>query len=81
MIKRPAHKITENTIMSDLLWSDPYENATEYEESPRGYGFLFGKQHVLDFEQRNNISIIVRGHEMADNGVNFAFDGKLAEIE
>ena len=78
--KRPLHRISKKHASYDLLWSDPYEKAVDYEPSPRGYGYLFGKSHVIEFEKRNKISIIVRGHEMATNGVNFSFDGRLVTV-
>ena len=78
--KRPLRRISKKYASYDLLWSDPYEKATEYEKSPRGYGYLFGKKHVLEFEERNKIQIIVRGHEMATNGVNFNFDGRIVTV-
>ena len=78
--KRPLSKINKKYASYDLLWSDPFENAVEYENSPRGYGYLFGKKHIIEFEKRNNLSIIIRGHEMATNGVNFDFDGHIVTV-
>ena len=34
--------------MCDLLWSDPDEKQGSWEKSPRGAGFLFGKDVVQD---------------------------------
>ena len=47
--------------MCDLMWSDPDET-NGWSLSPRGAGYLFGKDRVEIFNSRNNISLIARAH-------------------
>lgn len=79
-IKRPISMITKNTPAYDLLWSDPYEDAIIFERNPRGFGHLFGKKHLIDFELKNALSLVVRGHEVATNGIYYGYDGKLVTV-
>ncbi|GAB1222254.1 hypothetical protein ENUP19_0160G0008 [Entamoeba nuttalli] len=53
--------------MCDLLWSDPEEKAG-WEQSPRGAGFIFGKDASDQFNQINGTEIIVRAHQMVMEG-------------
>jgi len=47
--------------MCDLMWSDP-EEMSGWGVSPRGAGFLFGKDKVDEFNHRNEINLIARAH-------------------
>jgi serine/threonine-protein phosphatase 2A catalytic subunit len=49
--------------MSDLLWSDPDE-ITGWGPSPRGAGFVFGKDISQSFNHANNLKMIVRAHQL-----------------
>ena len=49
--------------MCDLLWSDP-EDMAGWAESPRGAGFIFGKDITQDFLRTNNLNTIVRAHQL-----------------
>jgi len=47
--------------MCDLMWSDP-DDIEGWNTSPRGAGFIFGKDVVTEFNRRNNIELICRAH-------------------
>ncbi len=47
--------------MCDLMWSDP-EEIEGWGLSPRGAGYLFGRDVVDQFNRINNISLITRAH-------------------
>ncbi|KAL7712772.1 Serine/threonine-protein phosphatase [Entamoeba marina] len=53
--------------MCDLMWSDP-EEKTGWEQSPRGAGFIFGKDASDQFNHTNGTEIIVRAHQMVMEG-------------
>lgn len=48
--------------MCDLLWSDPDSNAPSWGMSPRGAGYLFGKDVSDQFLHTNNLTKIARAH-------------------
>lgn len=52
--------------ITDLLWSDPEDDIKNWAVSPRGAGFLFGKDAVKEFNKINSIKCIIRAHQPAD---------------
>ena len=80
-VKRPITRLHTKQAPFDILWSDPNDNCVvDYEKSPRGYGHLFGKEHCIEFEKNNGLSLIIRGHEVATSGVNYGFDGRILTV-
>ena len=66
--------------MCDLLWSDPDQDQKGFGISPRGAGYLFGKDVVETFEQLNKIQLIARAHQLVMEGYKMMFDDKLVTI-
>ena len=56
-------EVPHSGAMSDLLWSDP-EEMTGWAESPRGAGFIFGKDITDTFLNTNCLTQIVRAHQL-----------------
>lgn len=52
----------------------------EYEINPRGAGVIFGIKLVDKFLKTNNITHIVRAHQLIMEGFKSHFDGKLTTI-
>lgn len=48
--------------MCDLLWSDPDNITSGWGISPRGAGYLFGKEISEQFNHTNNLTKIARAH-------------------
>ncbi|KAM9934252.1 hypothetical protein OXX80_006153 [Metschnikowia pulcherrima] len=65
--------------MCDLLWSDP-EDVSAWAVSPRGAGFLFGRNEVSRFSYANNISLIARAHQLVMEGYKEMFQGSLVTV-
>ena len=80
-IKRPINNFEDYPLLADLVWSDP-SNFSEYpyEQSPRGYGYLFNQEATVNFIKENSIKRIVRGHQCGLNGVNQNFDKKCITV-
>ncbi|MBC7129937.1 metallophosphoesterase [Candidatus Bathyarchaeota archaeon] len=74
MLKGPedlayAHKRhPEESLLEDILWSDPYEMAEGVYNSPRGAGKLFSEEVTLNALKRLNVAAIIRGHEPCPEG-------------
>lgn len=49
--------------MADLMWSDP-ENIESWRRNSRGAGWIFGHKAVDHFNLLNEISLIVRAHQL-----------------
>jgi serine/threonine-protein phosphatase 5 len=69
----------ETGLMSDLLWSDP-QHAMGRSRSKRGVGFSFGPDISQNFLTANNLKLIVRSHEVKDEGYVVEHDGKCITI-
>lgn len=53
--------------MCDLLWSDPDE-VEGWGASPRNAGFVFGKRVSQEFTRANGLKMIVRAHQLVNEG-------------
>ena len=68
-----------NGKFADLLWSDPCEDYEGFRVNQRGAGTLFGIKVVQQFCQRNDIDLIVRSHQLVQEGYGFPFKDKYKE--
>ena len=72
--------------MADLVWSDPVifkqddENSNDFSLSPRGAGYLFGKNVTTQFLHANNLSSICRAHQLCMEGYQVVFDGMVSTV-
>ena len=74
-------EIPEKGIITDLIWSDPKEEIDEYVPSQKGAGQFYGEKAVNNFLKENsNIEMIIRSHELVDNGYKYQFNNKLLTI-
>jgi serine/threonine-protein phosphatase 4 catalytic subunit len=60
-------EVPHDGAMSDLMWSDP-EEIEGFAMSPRGAGYLFGKDVVEKFCRTNSIDFICRAHQLVMEG-------------
>ena len=66
-IERKDEVPTEG-LMADLLWSDPIEDLDQWRRNNRGAGFLFGPNNYTNFTRLNNLSLIIRSHQLCMDG-------------
>ncbi|KAK8893633.1 hypothetical protein M9Y10_022058 [Tritrichomonas musculus] len=69
-ISRPFNPV-EGEGSFDLLWTDPSTDVEEYGPSPRGSSYVFGKKPTLEFLKTNNLTLIIRAHQMMMNGYGY----------
>ncbi|KAM1059834.1 serine/threonine-protein phosphatase 5-like isoform X1 [Malus sylvestris] len=69
----------EEGLMCELLWSDP-QPAPGRGPSKRGVGLSFGGDVTKKFLQENNLDLVVRSHEVKDEGYEIEHDGKLITV-
>ncbi|XP_023530350.1 serine/threonine-protein phosphatase 5-like [Cucurbita pepo subsp. pepo] len=65
--------------MCEILWSDPQPNPGRG-PSKRGVGLAFGADVTKRFLEENNLDLIVRSHEVKDEGYEIEHDGKLITV-
>jgi serine/threonine-protein phosphatase PP1 catalytic subunit len=78
-IERPT-EIPEEGIICDLLWSDPEQGITGWAENDRGVSFTFGADIVRKFLERNNLDLIVRAHQVVEDGYEFFAQRQLVTV-
>ena len=66
-------------LMSEALWSDPQPTPGRA-PSKRGVGLSFGPDVTANFLKRNNLKMVVRSHEVKDEGYEVEAAGKLATV-
>lgn len=59
--------------MEEILWSDPAD-IRGTQPSRRGAGVQFGSDVTKAFLDYNKLSLLVRSHEMKDNGYEITHD-------
>ncbi|KAG2717537.1 hypothetical protein I3760_03G181100 [Carya illinoinensis] len=69
----------EEGLMCELLWSDPQPHPGRG-PSKRGVGLSFGADVTKRFLQENNLDLVVRSHEVKDEGYEVEHDGKLITV-
>ncbi|CAI4230767.1 unnamed protein product [Auanema sp. JU1783] len=79
VIKRPFDPPRKG-LATDLLWSDPDLNITGWEKSSRGISYIFGADVVKKFCLEMDIDLIVRAHQVVQDGYEFFANRKLVTI-
>eukprot|EP00977_Amphora_coffeiformis_P013573 scaffold3586_cov164-Amphora_coffeaeformis.AAC.24 len=69
----------EHGLMSDLLWSDPQPFPGK-SPSKRGVGFSFGPDITKAFLERNHLNLLVRSHEVKEEGYLVEHEGKTITV-
>ena len=78
-ISRPTD-IPDTGLLCDLLWSDPDKDAVDYDENDRGVSVIFGEKVVTDFNKKNDLDLIIRAHQVVDDGYEFFANRQLITI-
>ncbi|GMT10357.1 hypothetical protein PFISCL1PPCAC_1654, partial [Pristionchus fissidentatus] len=78
--QRSLRDFVEGSLELDLLWADPVEGIQGFEPNPRGASCGFGKDVVQEFCEKNDIDLIIRAHQVVQDGYEFFADRKLVTI-
>nr|XP_027201331.1 serine/threonine-protein phosphatase 5-like [Dermatophagoides pteronyssinus] len=73
------NRLGNDDIIRDLLWADPAEEAGSH-SSKRGVSHMFGPDFTERFLHRNALKLVIRSHEMKDEGYEIMHDGKLITV-
>lgn len=69
----------ESGLMCECLWSDPCKELGR-QPSKRGVGLSFGPDITKKFLELNNLEMIIRSHEVKQEGYEIDHDGKLVTL-
>uniref|UniRef100_A0A0N4Z9F8 Serine/threonine-protein phosphatase n=1 Tax=Parastrongyloides trichosuri TaxID=131310 RepID=A0A0N4Z9F8_PARTI len=78
-VVRPCD-IPDIGMLADLTWADPTEKIDKYDVSPRGASRIFGKKALDEFLSSNGIQMVVRAHQVVEEGFEFFGDNKLVTV-
>lgn len=73
-------EIPHDGIMADLVWSDPDPDIADFKLSPRGAGYLFGREVINKFCHDNDLVQLVRAHQLCNEGYISYWQGKCLTI-
>jgi len=73
-VMRPCD-VPDEGLLCDLLWADPDKDASGWHENDRGVSYTFGPDVVGSFNEKLGLDLIVRAHQVVEDGYEF-FAGK-----
>ena len=78
-IMRPSD-VPDSGLLCDLLWSDPEADISGWAENDRGVSYTFGADVVSKFLQKHDYDLIVRAHQVVEDGYEFFADRQLVTL-
>lgn len=79
-IERPAD-IPDQGFLCDLLWSDPHPGGLQgFGINDRGVSVSFGTDVVKQFLEKEDMDLVVRAHQVVEDGYEFFSDRQLVTI-
>lgn len=78
-IVRPTD-IPDEGLVTDILWSDPDSQVSDWSLNDRGVSYTFGKKNVIDFCSSFNFDLIIRGHMVVEDGYEFFAKKKFVTV-
>nr|CAD2144222.1 unnamed protein product [Meloidogyne enterolobii] len=70
-IQRPV-EVKESGLLCDILWSDPEPGVhTGWAPNERGVSYVFGADVLHQFLAKMELDLIVRGHQVVEDGYEF----------
>ena len=78
-VARPVD-VPDTGLLCDTLWSDPDKDISGWAENDRGVSYTFGADVVERFLERNELDLIVRAHQVVEDGYEFFGDRTLVTV-
>ncbi|MFH4983499.1 hypothetical protein AB6A40_010208 [Gnathostoma spinigerum] len=69
-LKRPV-EVEDTGLLCDILWSDPTEESLGWSPNERGVSFVFGADVLRRFLRHMDLDLVVRGHQVVEDGYEF----------
>uniref|UniRef100_A0A914W0W6 Serine/threonine-protein phosphatase n=1 Tax=Plectus sambesii TaxID=2011161 RepID=A0A914W0W6_9BILA len=69
-LPRPAD-VNETGLLCDILWSDPDPEILGWGASDRGVSYVFGADVLGSFLTKMDLDLVVRGHQVVEDGYEF----------
>eukprot|EP00531_Pseudo-nitzschia_arenysensis_P007226 CAMPEP_0116118906 /NCGR_PEP_ID=MMETSP0329-20121206/2358_1 /TAXON_ID=697910 /ORGANISM="Pseudo-nitzschia arenysensis, Strain B593" /LENGTH=448 /DNA_ID=CAMNT_0003612573 /DNA_START=349 /DNA_END=1695 /DNA_ORIENTATION=+ len=77
-LQRPCD-VPDSGLLCDLLWSDPAP-IEGWAENDRGVSYVFGADVIQDFLEKQDLDLIVRAHQVVEDGYQFFAGRRLVTL-
>merc|ERR1740123_1568658 len=77
--KRRSTDVPEMGLLCDLLWSDP-DHTAGWHPSDRGVSYTFGADVLARFLERFELDLVVRAHQVVEDGYEFFAQRQLVTV-
>ncbi|KAJ9462150.1 Serine/threonine-protein phosphatase [Diplonema papillatum] len=67
-------------LACDLLWSDPDDSLVGWGDNERGVSVTFGQDVLCDFLSKHKLDLVVRAHQVVDDGYLFFGERELITL-
>eukprot|EP00756_Hemistasia_phaeocysticola_P025744 Hpha_TRINITY_DN16021_c0_g1::TRINITY_DN16021_c0_g1_i1::g.120983::m.120983/K06269/PPP1C; serine/threonine-protein phosphatase PP1 catalytic subunit len=78
-VERPL-STPDHGLVCDLLWSDPDDVTGWCDGGGRGVSYQFGGDVVAKFLEQNDFDLMVRAHQVVEDGYEFFADRRLVTV-
>lgn len=78
-INRPCD-VPDTGLLCDLLWSDPDASSQTYQHNDRGVSYTFGPRVVSEFLRKHDLDLVVRAHQVVEDGYEFFAGRELVTV-
>ncbi|CAL2045627.1 unnamed protein product [Caenorhabditis brenneri] len=79
-ISRPLSQPEANSLEIDILWSDPSNFSKGWQPNSRGVSFTFGPDSLYKIINNLKIDLVVRAHQVVQDGYEFFAKRRLVTI-
>merc|ERR1719353_2761573 len=78
-IVRPCD-VPDTGLLCDLLWADPDQDISGWAENDRGVSYRFGQDVLMGFNKKHGLDLIVRAHQVVEDGYEFFANRQLVTL-
>merc|ERR1712110_1322831 len=78
-LPRPCD-VPDTGLLCDLLWADPDKDISGWCENDRGVSFTFGPDACASFVAKHDLDLIVRAHQVVEDGYEFFASRRLVTL-
>ncbi|EGT52801.1 hypothetical protein CAEBREN_00302 [Caenorhabditis brenneri] len=79
-LPRPVLEVPNPSLETDILWSDPDTTIDGFDDSTRGVGQVFGEEALKEVMERMGVELIVRAHQVVQDGYEFFCKKRLVTV-
>ncbi|CAL2036946.1 unnamed protein product [Caenorhabditis brenneri] len=79
-LPRPVIDVPNQSLEIDILWSDPDQTISGFDNSTRGVGQVFGDEALQEVMDRLGIELVARAHQVVQDGYEFFCKKRLVTI-